>query len=87
MYDMSSIDHTIYILLTYSKTAEDTNASLQPLLYANPPFVAFDPEYGHSPKKQDDGKPSQPEVDLIQIASDSQVFLIHITAFRMTRST
>jgi len=85
MYSASSVDPTISILLL--KTAEDTNAALQPLLDANPPFVAFDLEYGHPAKKLDNEQPCQPEVDLIQIAFGSQVFLIHLAAFGMSHTT
>ncbi len=77
---MSSIDHAISVLLF--KTAEDTNEALQSHLDSIP----FDLEYGHPLKTQDDGKSSQPEVDPIQIAFGSQIFLIHLAAFRMSRS-
>ncbi len=82
MYSASSVDPTVSILLL--KTVDDYNEALQPLPDGNPPFIVFDLEYGRPPKKQDDGKSSQLEVDLTQIASSSQVFLV---AFRMSHST
>ncbi|KLO06701.1 ribonuclease H-like protein [Schizopora paradoxa] len=86
-YSASALDPGVSILLLES--SEDADAALQPLLDESPAFVAFDLEYGNSPRhvrRQRNMNPNseqhrQAHVDLIQIAFGATVYLVHLAAF------
>ncbi len=76
---MERIDPTVTVHILNNEAAVNEHILL--LLVASPPFVAFDLEYGQLNQNGIPVERRVTNVDVVQLSSGSNVFLIHLAAF------